>query len=195
MHFSFDNAYPCLRMLVYVAPRLAYYPIRRFGEGYLLRTSEHLQYEGFDLYDATDQDHPYEMLFQVRRGLELIAEIDPHRFRRIRRQMPRIAIMDRGGTRFWYATRTGVLDRSFVRTASAPNLAVMIVHTAARMRFANAPFGYRIVPANHDRIFYRATREQILFASKLPPERFPGVEKLLAFLHDQLASHSRRGKE
>ena len=176
--------------LTYFGSRYTMLPVRWAAERFLLRNAEILQHDDFTLYDTTGRSQSYEGLVQLQRGLQLVKLLDSVRYARMRSDMPRIAVADRGGARYWYASRTGVVDRSLVHGRSAATIAVMLVNVAAKARVMNTPFARGLSPTALRRVARLAVREQIAFANRLPTDDYPGVANLLEYLHLQLAAHS-----
>lgn len=186
-HSASVNQMPAV---TYFATRYLMLPVRRASERFLLRNAESLQHDGFTLYETTGREQSSEVLVQLKRALQLIEELDPCRYSRMRRDMPRIAIAERGGARYWYATRTGVVDHPLVHGRSAATIAVMLVNVAARARVMNTPLGRKLPPVALQRLAHLAVKAQIAFANKLPQEDHPGLHNLLAHLHQQLARYT-----
>lgn len=151
---------------------------------------ESLEYDGFTIVDTSQLGQSLETMFQVRRALELIAHHDPIRYRRMKRDIPRVAIAEVDGSVYWRASRSGVVGRELAQTRSTATIAVMLLAVAARARLAPDTIAGAVYPGVERRIGIRAVRSQLAFVDRLPRADYPGIDILKAHLHDQLVTRT-----
>ena len=91
---------------------------------------------------------------------------DPLRFRRIRRDLRRILLIETGGEFYLPGLRACVIDVQHLNSSSEEGLAVSIAHEAVHARLFNAGIPYRA--ELRDRIEQACVEQSALFAEKLP---------------------------
>lgn len=98
-------------------------------------------------------------------ALALIQEVDPARFERLRRDMPRILVTRARWPQYWINRALCVLPADRVESAPAHELALALVHEATHARIHRAGVPWRL--ASYQRIEQRCVRSEIAFCRAL----------------------------
>lgn len=132
-----------------------------------------------------------EVVEKIEAALTLIREVEPHRFRRLVRDLGCIVVLRAGGPEFLPPIRGCLLGQSLVLNNTITGLALMIVHEAAHARLWRRGFSYD--PALRSRVERACIGQEIDLAERLPDAKIvvPWVRKKL----DNSSSWSDESRE
>jgi len=145
----------------------------------VFRFSDTWSEDGMEIINVTGENG--HVRNRLRAALALIARVDPLRYRRLRRDMRRIALLRRGGPE--YASEVGacLLPSAYLKAGTTEAVATTIVHEATHARLCRAGIGYG--PAMRPRVEAACIRQQIAFAERL------GDAYILEHLRTRLRDH------
>lgn len=167
--------------------RWAFLPMEWVGGRVALSGSEHRAFEGFTLVDASASAAPGDRLNLLQDALALVGEVDPARLHRLRRYMPRVGITTAGRAEYVAVARTGFVPASLADAGSRATLAATLVGLGARARASGRAGGWRADAAAKERLLRIDASEQLRFVSRLPGERFRGLDAYRGHLRGLLA--------
>jgi hypothetical protein len=152
---------------------------------------EHVQ-DGITIY-ADKADGPVDQVHErIAAAFRLIDRLDPARARRMRTLLPNIMVLARVPTQFWAGTKTCVVDRNFLDTASDAYLACALVHEAAHARLRRRGIGS--TPRSVGRVEAVCIRDEIAFLKRLPRDEYPGTDRLIEYLANLAAAGVRENR-
>ncbi len=119
-------------------------------------------------------------------ALELIERLDPRRFARIERDMPKLLVRDAGNPQYWIDSEVCVLDSRTVERKSTAYLALVIVHEATHARLNHAG----IMPWSRvrSRLERRCFREEQSFTRRLQHAGWGGTDAMNEVLGERIRS-------
>ena len=118
---------------------------------------------------------------RVESAIGVISRYDPRRLHRLKSDVVRILVVPGKHAYFSRVSRSCVLNQIYVDQMPAPNVASVLVHEAthARLRGAGlAAYGADLTV----RVEELCIDEEIAFAMRCPPDRFPQREEWLRYL-------------
>lgn len=126
--------------------------------------SSRRDYDGLAVWMMADSPAAEEVLSKVHRALQLIAEVDALRFRRIQRYLRCIVVGDQSGAVYVEELGACVLGLDLVNRASSTELASHIVHEATHAKFRRA--SVPVHPSLQGREEAVCVRESLAFLEK-----------------------------
>ena len=160
-----------LRRVLLSLSKVLQLPIQWLSFRLLSVISPQTKIEGVLLIDATGSSMSEESNV-VEGALRLIAQADPARFARLRRDLGRILLASQGGPEYLHIARACILNASEVRRQSPERVAMTLVHEATHARLSRA--GFANAWALRHRIERLCVNEEIAFAQLVP-----GTESLI----------------
>src|SRR5690606_2264361 len=118
-------------------------------------------------------------------AIRLIAECDKHIHQQLV-AMTRILVLPYPSNAYWYTSRTCVLSISVMLERSEALTASSIVHELTHAIIHKK--GFIVWPDILHRIEAMCIRAQAQFVDKLPRDRYPGTDRLLAYYDQQRAT-------
>jgi hypothetical protein len=129
----------------------------------LIRISPKQQCLGIEVLDYTfDGEDPAPYFAKVTSALELIAQLQPMRLGRIRRDLKRIVIAKQVGASYWPNWRACALTPRGLDSEDIAGIALSIIHEATHARLDGC--GIEYIADLRPRIERRCTEEEISFA-------------------------------
>lgn len=126
----------------------------------------HRDFDGIRLVifsGSTTADDDFERLIS---GLNLIRAYDRIRYDRLRREMPRVALVSAGGEVYDHGIRTYFADRGVMQQRSIEEIAMALVHEATHARISSR--GIKTTGENVMKIEHLCVHQEIEFAKRLP---------------------------
>lgn len=102
----------------------------------------------------------------IKNALRVIREHAPRRFARLQFDVRRFVVVSVTGPEYIHSIRACMLSSSYIKTATAEDLAMTIVHEATHARLS--AIGIRYTAGMRDRMERRCIREEAAFAKALP---------------------------
>lgn len=121
---------------------------------------------GIMVYDFTDAEDSTSYFAKITSALELIAQYQPRRLDRIRRDLRRILVWKRVQASYWHLLRACTLTPQELDTRSDIDVALSIVHEATHARIDMR--GIRYKAELRERIERACVDEEIQFANLVP---------------------------
>lgn len=144
---------------------------------------------GFQVFFGPDQAYRDAMLVKIQGALATIAEHDPRRFARMRRDLGRLMLVGKG-LHVDSALRLGTLDTRWLGKYSVQEVAVSLIEMAVRARIGRKGGAWTVGGWSSERIWRRAAIEQLAFLSRLP-DRTAAVAQLEAHVRKKLDTFGR----
>lgn len=150
-------------------------------DGRLVSYLTYDNYDGIALRAWSDLGDRHEDIATVMQALDLIAEVEPRRLSRMRRDVDAIMIADLRRVRGGHppGSRVCYISIDTLRELSIANVALVLAHEATHARLDRlrvvkwwAPFWHRIE--------HRCLREELSLAGRLPRDRFPTIDAWIA---------------
>ena len=119
---------------------------------------------------------------RVESALGVIGRYDPRRLQRLKSDFARILVVPGKHAYFSLFSRSCVLNQIYVHKMPAPNVASALVHEAIHARLRGAgltAYGADLIV----RVEELCVNEEIAFAMRCPPDRFPHLDEWLRYLH------------
>lgn len=149
-----------------------------------VRVAKRQRWRDFELLDYEVHEEEQRPIGKVIEALLLIERLDPHRYRRISHDMPRLLVARANGARYWFVTNTCLIDLNHLEVDSTGMTALAIVHEAVHARLARQ--GIFSWPHLRYRIELRCVAEERSFVNKLRLAGWEGTDKALAWLETAL---------
>jgi len=140
--------------------------VRRMLAGIGASLMPHRVVHGIELIQYFREGESADLFDKLAEAIEIIRIHDPKRFARLPGQLPRIALVDKGGEVFDHGLKAYIANAETVRARSAGEVALAIVHEATHARFYQ--FGVRTTPSNLDRMECACILQEIAFAEITP---------------------------
>lgn len=120
-------------------------------------------------------------------ALDLIRDVDRHRFDRMRKDVSGLLIMAAPYSYYLPLTRTCVLKQDVVETGNASRIALSIIHESTHARLWRA--GIPSVSNMRGRIERRCLKEEIRFLRLLGARGYGGTEQWISYLTQLAGTH------
>ncbi len=170
------------RELIWCACQVIATPLSTVGVGLTRMLCSFRLAHGISVGIPRDEGQADERFAKVERALTLIGDLAPRRLERVRSDLSEILVGPGRRASLWVRSRTCVLPDSQVDRRSVSHVALMIVHEAAHARLARA--GVRDRLERRHRVEILCVGEEIEFASRLPQDRFPSRDVVIAELRE-----------
>ncbi len=162
--------------LSFAAPRWLGHLVQAAAVGVLWHMSSIDSCDGIPVAVA-DKDKAQLLRGRVCTALTLIHDLDPRRYRNVRRRLAGILVAQPGtGAKYSTGTRVCLLRRQQVEERSAAWNACSIIHETTHARLASIN---TLLPTK--RIEACCIREQIAFAERLPRDQYPNTDAYIRY--------------
>lgn len=127
---------------------------------YLIRTAPKQNCLGINIVDLTnDEEDPTPYFAKVASALEIIAQHQPWRLDRMRRDLRYILIVKQPGATYWHDLRACVLPLRSFNSTDTEKIALSIVHEATHARIRS--YGIPYDPADLARVERMCVNEEV----------------------------------
>ena len=145
-----------------------------------IRICERRPHQDVEVFTDASDGPADEVIARIADALALLANVEAGLGPRVQKLLPRLLVKERIRTQYWSASKTCVLERSFVLRSSDAYLACILVHESIHARLHRA--GIRTPAHLRSRIEALCIESQIRFLEKLSRDEYPGTDRLIAYL-------------
>jgi hypothetical protein len=149
---------------------------RRVVERWAFASAPRTDALGIQLQSFGQVRDSHELFAKITESLELIASVEPRRFRRLSRDIRRIVVTPfaRANAAYLPKSRTCYVSHEIAKKHSVANVAILLVHEATHARFEVS--GVRHWPDRRARFERACVRAELAFADQLPRAQFPNID-------------------
>ncbi len=175
------------RCAVWHLARVVHAPIGMLGQSLIVAVAKYRSLDGMPV-GVLDRRGAGELWARLGQALALVESTAPRQYVQVKRDIRRIVVHFGDSAECSLSSFTCFLGNELVRRSDAAMIASILVHEAthARLYRSGVPYAFR----SKTRIEALCFREEIIFASKLPRDRFPNIDAYLSWLRRQAERHA-----